>query len=677
MSKKYYYQAIVKNFPSFSGQCFTYTSHETLPFGSRVLVPFGSIQQIRQGIVLGETSSFEQDSLSSSTDIPKDIHCVLTKEPQITHHHFSFFHLVSMYNLIPIHSLFLRAGLFAAQWNPQTLYQIHFDQLDKLQYFKQEKALRSFLQKHPQGFTPSAIQKALQIRKNSTVLKKMETVGIVDKIFQPPQTTLSETSSSVDAIETNPTVYLLNGLSPFLRMSFYKQYIHQHFHEKDVLIIVPNATSKKAYNTFFKKQPYVEIGTRDRIFEPKQRYSLIVIEDSTSPEYHLEVPFYIHIEKTTLMRHQELSEQIVFGSYLPSVFTYSELRRRNFQHISLPRQKDPENLIAPTIQFLDMKKEIVDHGYSLLPFSIQKKIQHTLASGEKVLLYMHRKGYYNLSICTHCGYVMKCPLCGVPLSYQPLTNKLTCRYCGQANPRKNACPECHHNTIALRSPGTSKIEEFAKTHFPAARILRIDRSLPTHSSEEVASSTLYIGTQKVFQEVDLKTVHLVVFVEIDSLLNTPSFSSQEKVLQSISHMYEHGFNKHHSQHIVIPTFAPKSELFRCIHKKTLQDYYETELQTRNQFGYPPFVDMMEISIHHKSQEIVIQKTQELREQIRAIDGIIIVSDKVLVGKSPHGIFQSSIIYRSENVIEFHQKIAPLLDALNKESGIRIYSRNLE
>ncbi|MDD4613878.1 MAG: hypothetical protein PHI40_00500 [Caldisericia bacterium] len=675
MSKKYY-QVVVKNFPSFSGQFFTYFSQEILPFGSRILVPFGSIHQVRQGIVLREIPSVEQDVLTNQ-EIPKDIHCVLTKEPQLTYEHFSFFHFVSTYNLIPIHSLFLRAGLFAAQWNPRTLYQIHFDQIEKLQYFKQKNVLQEFFQKHPSGFTPSMIQKALQIRKNSTILKKLETLGIVDKIFQSPALDDFESIPLTEDTQSKHSIFLLNGLSPLFRLEFYQHYIHQYFDEKDVLIIVPNTVIKKEYTKMFKKQENVEIGTRDRIFEPKQKFSLVIIEDSTSPEYNLEVPFYVHLEKTSVMRHQELSEQIVFGSFLPSVFTYSELKQRHFQHLPLPKKKLSELLFAPTIQILDMKKEVLDHGYSLLPFTIQKTIQEALKSNKKVLLYMHRKGYYNLSICTHCAYVMKCPLCGVPLSYQPITDKLTCRYCGLAVPRTTTCPECHHPTVTLRSPGTNKMEEFAKTHFPSTPILRIDRSAPHHSPEEIEDCYLFIGKQKVFQEIDLKTIHLVVMLEIDSLLNTPSYSSQEKVLQSIAHLYEHLLNEEQSHRIIIPTLAPKSELFRSIQTKKIKDLYETEIQTRNQFLYPPFIDMMEISIHHKNQDIVVQKTKELREQIRTLDGIHIVSDKLLIGKSPHGIFQSSIVYRSENTIESHRKIAVLLDVLNKENGIRIHSKNLE
>ncbi len=420
----------------------------------------------------------------------------------------------------------------------------------------------------------------------------------------------------------------------------------------------------------------VEIGSRDRIFEPQKVFHLLIVEDSTSQEYRLEVPFYIHIEKMCMMRSQELAERVLFGSYLPSVLNYSGIKHQNCTHsksLKLPKQSLP----PPKIQFLDMKKEIQDHGYSIIPFSIQRMIQQSLQKGKKVLLYMNRKGYYNSSLCTHCGYVMKCPVCNVPLSYQPITNKLTCRYCGYAHPRTINCPECQSPTIVLRSPGTNKIEDFCKLHFPTAQILRIDRSSPNHTIEEIEKSHLYIGTQKVFQELPFHTIDSVVFLEIDSFLNTPSFSSQEKVLQSITHLYESLMVEDQPRTLYIPTFAPKSELFRSIQTGSLRYLYETELQAREDFHYPPFVDMMEISIHHREQQVVIETTKELREQIKSINGITIVSEKLLVGRSPHGIYQSSIVYRTNNAVEAHKEIAPRLDETNKTTGIRVHIRNLE
>jgi len=671
-----YYQVLVQNYPSFSNQTFTYSSIETLPFGSRILVPFGAYHQVRQGIILYSEKSMEQSSLPLQTEIPKEVHSVLTTHPQIHQKHFAFFQFASLYNLIPIHSIFLRAGLFAAQWNPQTFYQIHFDQLEKLQYFRQRKLLEDFLNKHSSGFTLPKIQKALKIRKNSTILKKLETLGIVDKTYQPSQGTFPCEASTIVHPHHQSSIYLLNGYTPNHRLEYYYQLIQNYYPDKEVLIIVPNSKVNKNYKKVFGKMDNVEIGSRDRIFEPQEIFDLLIVEDSTSQEYRLEVPFYIHIEKMCIMRSQELAEQVLFGSYLPSVLSYSEMKHQHCKHIQSSDMKK-EYIKPPKVQFLDMKREIQDHGYSLIPFSIQKTIQQTLQKGKKVLLYMNRKGYYNSSLCTHCGHVMKCPVCNVPLSYQPITDKLTCRYCGYALPRTIKCPECQSPTVVLRSPGTNRIEEFSQLHFPTAQILRIDRSSPNHTIEEIEESNIYVGTQKVFQELLFHTIDVVIFLEIDSFLNTPSFASQEKVLQSITHLYEALMMNDQPRTLYIPTYAPKSELFRCIQNRSLVHLYETELHAREDFHYPPFVDMMEISIHHKEQEIVIEKTKELKERIKNNHGITIVSEKLLVGKSPHGIYQSSIVYRTNNAIEAHKEIAPLLDETNKTTGIRVHIRNLE
>ncbi|MCK5849254.1 MAG: hypothetical protein KAH01_08710 [Caldisericia bacterium] len=679
MEKIYsYYQVIVKGFPTYSNQLFTYSSTEDLLIGARILVPFGPYNQPRQGIILKQINT----KTISSIEIPKEIISVVSYSPQLTNPQLKIYEFLSMYNVIPLNSVFQRAGLFSAKWNPKQFYTINHEMIPKIELFQKKKLIQDFFSKHPSGFELTSFCKKLKITKKSTVIKKLESLNIINKefIFPNKVTNLIQKQFSTDSKQF---VFLLNRKTPEDRKIFYAEYINQYYQNKNVLIVLPNVKTKKKFEDFFKKRPgfnsnFIFFGTRDSIIQSGTCYALKIIEDVTNSEYSIEVPFYYNIEKLAIVGSHELSETIILGSYLPSLFSYNEVKNGQIKHLTkYENHLNETKEIEPKISILDMKKEISDHGYSLIPFSIQNIILNKINENKKVLLFVNRKGYFNTSVCLKCGHVIQCPICGVSLSFQPSTDKLVCRYCGYSIARPKICPKCNGGHIKLKSPGTNKIEEFCSRRFQNTPVLRIDKSVKNILTQDIDDISIFVGTQKVFQELDFSKIDTVFFLEIDSLLNMPYYQSQEKTLNILSKLFECMISNGEPKQIIIPSFIPDNELFQCIKKDHIEDFYDSEISTRKLFNYPPFYDLLEFSLRHKQKDGLQALTNRLKYLLENINGIEIVSEKPLLGKSPFGMYQSSIIIRSKNIVSHHQEMACKLDIFKKEEKIRIIIKNLE
>ena len=90
------------------------------------------------------------------------------------------------------------------------------------------------------------------------------------------------------------------------------------------------------------------------------------------------------------------------------------------------------------------------------------------------MLFLNRKGYAPLKICTNCGYRFKCQSCDSWLVEHKKTGRLICHHCDFKMPNVTTCPSCkEENKFVSYGPGVERIEEEVQKNFPQARIALI------------------------------------------------------------------------------------------------------------------------------------------------------------------------------------------------------------
>jgi primosomal protein N' (replication factor Y) len=673
-----YARILVKDYPDLNNQTFTYTIPEHLEdkvfVGSRVVVPFGLKGTLRLGYVLKITGS-ETESLSY-----KDIYSVASIGSLISESQIRFLEFVSLYFFIPLANLFELAHLFPEEEKIKKFYQVNTANLDKIGRIRNKEKVLKYLLSHKNGFSEELFRKRFKLRKNSSILQTLEKKSVISsKLILKEENVKEEKTRN---FFTPGVIKLLNGVSFNERVEEYKRLIWEE-KAKNVLIITPNvyilkAIKDKLSKIFGDSEVKIIYGSKFSILELKENFDLIIIEDITNSEYKIDKPLDFDLEKTASIRAMELGGKIILGSFIPTIASFQSLKNGKIECINRD-QKEVNKVAKPEIKILDLRKEIIEHGYFDIPVSIQKEIKKMLSKGKKSLIFINRKGYYNLLICKKCGYVVKCPICSVPLIYHIDRNKLVCKYCGYQEDEFYICPSCGGISIRYASAGTERFEKKAQQLFRKVNVLRIDREIYDNKElKNIPDFQIAIGTSLSLSFLDFSDIDTVIVMGIDSLLNMPSFNAYEETLYLIMRIYERLIGENEKK-LIIPTFTPHSELFSAIREgedEKLTNFYVSELSERKKLRYPPFCDFFQIDLESTSKENLPAKTEKLSERIRSIKNIEVVNIKPLLSRSPYGIYRGRIIIKSKNILNERKNLGIILDSIRKEEKVNVKVKSL-
>jgi primosomal protein N' (replication factor Y) len=69
-------------------------------------------------------------------------------------------------------------------------------------------------------------------------------------------------------------------------------------------------------------------------------------------------------------------------------------------------------------------------------------IKKAINNNKKTILYINKRGMYDLLVCTDCNYLKKCPRCDIALSIHKKPEVLMCHHCNYTEEIKLTCEKC-------------------------------------------------------------------------------------------------------------------------------------------------------------------------------------------------------------------------------------------
>ncbi len=656
-------RVLVEDYPFFHQSIFSYVIPEDLidkiSKGSLVLVPFGLSNQMRLGAVL--------DCTNETIEPLKQITEVISRESPFNDEVFNFLIWVSSYFFYPLSLLFSRAGIFPSKKQIRVEYHWTNDLLQDIQSFKQKELLQSYIEKHPNGFFEDLLLRKMKWKKTSTAFKKFKSSPHLKSSFH---VSYPEDTNYITKQPFHGTM-LLNGISMKDRWKWLCSYVLKENIDK-ILMIMPSRKIEAEAKMFFKNSPLekkIDYSGKQGLLKVDQRYPLIYVEDSVHLAYSLDMPFSFPVEKVALTRSMEMSEAVILASYLPSIYSFFHLKKKHIHHFNTYNFSKNH---APDIKILSMNKEIHHHGFSEVPFSVQRWIEKYLQQNKKVFVLVNRKGYYNYILCRNCGYVLKCPHCQIVLSCATDQKHVYCRYCLHKTLMPDVCPECDHVALRYHSPGTQKIEENLLKRFFGKRILRIDRD----SLNEKIKIDLFhgafdmgVGTSMALDYLNFDNIDSCVWLSLDNMINFPSFSSEEEAMCLLGRVYEKLISNDLKKELLISTFSPQSEWFRSIKSKTIGRYYEAMLDQREAFGYPPWHDWVQLIIESSDEKLLNDQISILKKLIQEKENIELKSVKKIVPQKGRQNKAFIILVNSPKIIESLPFLSSIIDEYKKNEKI--------
>jgi primosomal protein N' len=658
-------KVIVEDFPFFKNTFFSYTippsMDKDLTFGSLVQVPFGLSNSIRLGVVV-DLAMYQSEQI-------KEIHSLLSQTTPLTQASLSFLMFISASYFYPLSLLLKMAGVFPAKKNIRVFYEWTDAFLKEIETETKSSTLINYITKHPQGFYEDLLQKKMQWKRNSSFLK----------IIKEAKNTTKKYLVSYPSLKSNMSAPSFNGvalLNLFNTEDRFKwlesEILEQNLEE--VLLIVPSRQKEIQAKAFFETSPCKSrlfIKGKHALLNLEKKHSLIFIEDCLHMSYSWDMPFSYPVDKTAFFRSQETGEAVVLASFIPGLAAFQQLKLKQMLHIK--QQKHiASSLVQPKLSILSMNKENHEHGYSVVPFSILRKMEQYLNHGKKVFLLHNRKGYYNYLLCKNCGYVAKCPKCQIVQSIAPSQDHAYCRYCRQSFPIPSNCPECNELSLRFQTPGTQKIESTLLSKFYGKRILRMDKDNidEKHMLElNTGNYDILVGTILALEHLDFQQISLCIWLGLDSITNFPSFSSEEKALNLLSRIYEKMLSKEESKEFIIPSYSPQSQLLRAVKSKHLAQYYQEMLKTRKLLAYPPYQDWLELNLFSNDEAYLDDHIKVLSTLLEEEKNLSLKSIKKIASGNAGGNKAYSLLLSSSEIIESSSFLCGIIDEYKKNEKI--------
>lgn len=358
-------------------------------------------------------------------------------------------------------------------------------------------------------------------------------------------------------------------------------------------------------------EPMVILGVRSSVFLPFAKIGLVVVDEEHEASYkqYDPAPRYNARDAAIMLAHLHGAKTLL-GSATPAIDTYYKAQTGKFGLVELLERYQGAQLPDVTVvDMLDSRKRRLTDG--LLANPVAENLRHTIKRGRQAIMFQNRRGFAPLIQCTQCGWQPKCQYCDVSMVYHKSIDVMSCHYCGYQMHLPRLCPACGQNSVRIGGYGTERIAEHLHSHFPEARVSRMDLDTTRNKDayqeiiEDFAghNTDILIGTQMVSKGLDFANVSMVGVVNADSLLHFPDFRANERAFNMLVQVAGRAGRRNEQGQVFIQTSDAANPLLKFISSQDYSGYYEYELEQRRRFGYPPFTKIIMLYVkHHEEAE---------------------------------------------------------------------------
>ncbi|HTN38432.1 MAG TPA: primosomal protein N', partial [Arachidicoccus sp.] len=366
------------------------------------------------------------------------------------------------------------------------------------------------------------------------------------------------------------------------------------------------------------------LGARSAVWLPFSELDLVIVDeehDASFKQYE-PAPRFQARDSAIYLAHLHKAK-ILLGSATPSLESAFNASQKKYGYATLKHRFG--NVAMPQVTSVAAQNTQASLS-GLLTLSLLDAIQETLSKGRQIILFQNKRGYAPFLICAVCGHVPHCKNCDVSLTYHKASDKLHCHYCGQKTAPIKHCPNCGSPKIIAKSFGTEKIEEELQRIFPKRRIARMDldsmRGKNKHQQLiddfEKGRLDILVGTQMVTKGLDFENVGLVGILSADSLLSYPDFRVNERAFQLMEQVSGRAGRVDGQGQVIIQTYNLKQPVIQWVKDHDIRSFYQSELEYRKQFGYPPFSKLIKITCRHRDKEKTTEAAINLAQELNKI-----------------------------------------------------------
>lgn len=414
-------------------------------------------------------------------------------------------------------------------------------------------------------------------------------------------------------------------------------------------------------------QANILIGVRSAVFAPFKNLGLIIIDEEHESSYKQEERPNYHARAVALQRSRYTGAPLILGSATPDLESYYKATNGEYEHLRLTKRATGS--LLPSVEIVDMRKELQERNFSVLSRKLKQALVTTASSGEQAIVLLNRRGYSTFVLCRDCGASIVCPHCAVALVYHSAGEAMRCHYCGNTAEIPAECPTCHSRRIKFFGTGTQKAEAELE-ELPEIRVLRMDQdsTVQKFAHADILSSfargerNVLIGTQMVAKGHDIPNVTLVGVLSADSALNLPDFRASERTFSLLTQAAGRAGRGDKAGHVIFQAYDVENKVLQQAARQDYDSFALDELKDREAFFYPPFAQMLKMTIWDKDegQALALAKKVTTFLQAQQLEGKL--NDILVLGPFPGLVAKVRDMYRF-NILVKAKDMQPVKDAL--------------
>lgn len=401
------------------------------------------------------------------------------------------------------------------------------------------------------------------------------------------------------------------------------------------------------------------VGTRSALFLPFYNLGLIILDEEHDSSYKQEEVVILNSRDWAVLLAKKSNCKIILSTATPSIETSYNCYIKKYTKVSLTKRFN--NTKLPEIEIVDMKKNVLDKN-KWISNPLKNALKTCFNSGKQSLLFLNKRGYAPVVICTKCGYSISCPNCDFALVFHK--NKhigsdhvLICHHCNYQEKFKDICPKCKsEKCLTNAGPGIEKIYEEVSDFFPREEICLLSSDTVKNKSnfKQIINSIqkkeikIIIGTQIISKGHHFPNLETVGIINIDNLINSLDFRSSERAYQLITQVAGRSGRESSAGRVLVQTYHPESKIIEMCSLYQKENFYKWELEKRKKYRLPPFVNLISIIIENNKPSIAKKHAYETISLLKTS------LESMVFGPTPAPIFKLRNKYRYRILIKFEK-----------------------
>ena len=425
----------------------------------------------------------------------------------------------------------------------------------------------------------------------------------------------------------------------------------------------------------------VVVGTRSSVFCGFANLGMIVIDEEHDGSFKQQEGFHYHARDLAIKRASQLNIPIILGSATPALETLLNAERKRYHYLLLTQR--PGTRERPKTKLIDTRDQTLEAGVSR---KLLAEVNKQITEGNQVMLFLNRRGFAPVLLCSKCGWHAICPACDSEMTFHAARHKVICHHCDFQQTVASQCPSCRHPQLSTQGHGTERVENLLVSHFPNTPVVRIDRDTTSRKGElakklalvRSGEPVILIGTQMLTKGHDFPNLTLVGILDIDQALFSADYRAQEQLAQQVVQVSGRAGRGDRPGLVVLQTSQPEHPMLNQLLTQGYRAVAQQFLVERQAWQYPPFGFQALVRANAPSFEVGLAFLQTLKNDLQGALEITEGSVK-LMGPMPSPLEKRANRYRYQLLISgskrsslhcFLDQVISVMRAIKKPKELR-------